>query len=61
MKSVGFIKKGFKTLIWRKQLGYELCLTVLIEDSVEPEGESKRQLTAKHGLSILVEAKVGDV
>jgi 7,8-dihydropterin-6-yl-methyl-4-(beta-D-ribofuranosyl)aminobenzene 5'-phosphate synthase len=36
-------------------------LTVLIEDSVEPEDESKRQLIAKHGLSILVETKVDDV
>lgn len=39
----------------------ELRLTVLIEDSVETEDESKRRLIAKHGLSILVEAKVDDV
>lgn len=39
----------------------ELRLIVLIEDSVETEDESKRQLIAKHGLSFVVEAKVDDV
>jgi 7,8-dihydropterin-6-yl-methyl-4-(beta-D-ribofuranosyl)aminobenzene 5'-phosphate synthase len=41
-------------------LADELCLTVLIEDSVETDDESKRRLIAKHGLSILVEAKVNE-
>lgn len=39
----------------------ELCLTVLIEDSIETGDESKRRLITKHGLAILVEAKVDDV
>lgn len=39
----------------------ELRLTVLIEDSVETKDESKKRLIAKHGLSILVEAKTGDI
>ncbi len=39
----------------------ELRLTVLIEDSVETGDESRKGLIAKHGLSILVEAKVDDV
>lgn len=39
----------------------ELRLTVLIEDSVETGDESKKRLIAKHGLSILVEAKVDNV
>jgi len=42
-------------------LADELCLTALIEDSVEIEDESKKRLIAKHGLSILVEAKVENV
>lgn len=38
-----------------------VCLTVLIEDSVDAKDDTKKRLTAKHGLSILVEAEANDM
>jgi 7,8-dihydropterin-6-yl-methyl-4-(beta-D-ribofuranosyl)aminobenzene 5'-phosphate synthase len=38
----------------------EICLTVLVEDSVEAKNGAKKRLIAKHGLSIFLETKVDD-
>ncbi|NWG11154.1 MBL fold metallo-hydrolase [Candidatus Bathyarchaeota archaeon] len=38
----------------------DVCLTILIEDSVEARNGARKRLIAKHGLSILAETRIDD-